>query len=102
MTQITISNLTLIISLVVGIFGLFGTIFGIYLYFRNPQIKTDQVTLKLRDDLTDLQKQMVEVKETHLRSVEGDIKTLTAAVNDLSKTVVKLSTIIDERIPKNN
>lgn len=102
MTQITISNLTLIITLIVGVFGLFGTIFGIYLYFRNPQIKTDQVTLKLSDDVKDLQKQLTEVKETHLKSVETDIKTLTTAVNDLSRTVIKLSTIIDERIPKGN
>lgn len=96
MTQIVVPDLTLILV----ILSICGIVFSIYLYFRNPQIKTDQVTLKLRDDVTDLQRQILEVKENHLKSVENDIKILTAAVTDLSKTVVKLSTIIDERIPK--
>lgn len=93
---ITVSS----ISLIMGIFGIFGVVFGVYLYFRNPQIKTDQETTKLRDDVENLRKQILEIKETHLRSVENDIKTLTAAVSQLEKTVVKLTTIIDERIPK--
>lgn len=94
------AQLTTNIALVIGIINLLGVIFGVYLYFRNPQIKTDSIVIKLQDDLSALQKQLLEVKETHLRQVEGDIKILTTAVNDLSKTVVKLSTIIDERIPR--
>ncbi len=80
--------------------GICAIVFAVYLYFRNPQIKTDQITIKLRDDVSEMQRQIVDIKETHLRSVENDIKTLTNAVNELSKTVIKLSTIIDERIPK--
>lgn len=109
MTQIVVPDLTAILS----VFGLGTVVFSVYLYFRNPQIKTDQTTLKLEDKIkalekdnsdlkTDIQKQFIEIKETHIRSIEGDIKTLTTAVNDLSKTVVRLSTIIDERIPKQN
>ncbi len=96
MTQIVIPDPNLILATI----AMGSLLFGIYNYFRNPQIKTDQVTLKLRDDLNEVQKQVTEIKETHIRSVEIDIKTLTTAVNDLSKTVIKLSTIIDERIPK--
>lgn len=91
---------TTTLTFTIGIINILGIIFAVYLYFRNPQIKTDQVTIKLADDVLSLQKQIIEIKETHLRSVELDIKTLTSAVNELSKTVVKLSTIIDERIPK--
>lgn len=94
------SELATNVSLIIGLLNIIGFIFAIYLYFRNPQIKTDQVIIKLQEDFTSLQKQILEVKETHLKSVEMDIKTLTAAVNDLSKTVVRLSTIIDERMPK--
>lgn len=96
MTQITVPDLTFILS----ILSICGIIFSVYLYFRNPQIKTDLATSKLGDDIKDLQRQITDVKETHLKSVENDIKTLTSAVNELSKTVVRLSTIIDERIPK--
>ena len=77
-----------------------GVVLTVYRSFRDPQIKADGDTSKLRSDLTELGKVVSEIKETHLRSVEKDIKELTTAVNDLSKTVVRLSTIIDERIPK--
>jgi cob(I)alamin adenosyltransferase len=96
MPSITASNLTFILAF----FSFIGIIFTVYSYFRNPQIKTDQVTIQLQNDLVDLERKFTELKETHLRSVEEDVKRLTFAVNELSKTVIKLSTIIDERIPK--
>lgn len=96
MTQITVPNLTLILTII----SIFGIIFSVYLYFRNPQIESDKANIKIKDEIENLKKQILDIKETHLRSVEMDIKTLTNAVNDLSKTVVKLSTIIDERIPR--
>lgn len=98
MTQIVIPDLTVLLAFL----GICGVVFSVYLYFRNPQIKTDQVTLKLQEDMVAIKKELTEVKENHIRSIESDVKALTQAVNDLSKTVIKLSTIIDERIPKNN
>ena len=89
------------ITLVISLMNIVGVVFAVYLHVRNPQIKSDQVIIKLQEDYVSLQKQVTEVKETHLRAVESDIRILTTAVNDLSKTVVRLSTIIDERIPKN-
>lgn len=91
---------TTLTQTILNVVYLLGFIFGIYLYFKNPQVRTEQATIKLRDDLTDLQKQITEVKENHIHIIENDVKALTQAVNDLSKTVIKLSTIIDERIPK--
>ena len=96
MTSITASDLNLILAFCAFV----SVLFGVYSYFRNPQIKTDGVIIKLQEDFNTMQKQVVELRETHLRAVENDLKLLTTAVNDLSKTVVKLSTIIDERIPK--
>ncbi len=87
-------------STIIFVISILGTIFGVFHYFKNPQIKTDQTTGKLSDDLIALRKEVLEIKETHLRSVEQDIKNLTASVNELAKTVIRLSTIIDERIPK--
>ena len=85
---------------VVFIIAVLSALFAVFFYFRNPQIKTDQVTIKLQDEMNSLQKQIIEIKETHLRAMESDLKTLTSAVNELSKTVVRLGTIIDERIPR--
>lgn len=76
-------------------------LFTIYNYFRNPQIKTDQETQSLRGEINTIRTEVKEIKETHLRSLEAEIKSLNTSVNELSKTVVKLATIIDERIPRN-
>jgi len=90
------------VTFLLGLIALISILFAVYHFFRNPQIKTDQTTLKLRDDIESLKKQIHEIKETHLRAVEGDVKLLTTAVNELSKTVIRLTTIIDERIPRGN
>lgn len=91
---------TSVLTLILATCNFLGILFAVYSYFRNPQIKTDQTTSSLEGNFKDLQRQVVELRETHLRAVENDLKLLTNAVNDLSKTVVRLSTIIDERIPK--
>ena len=90
------------ITFLLGLIALVSVLFTVYHFFRNPQIITDQDTIKLRGDIENLKKQIHEIKETHLRAVEGDVKLLTSAVNDLSKTVIRLTTIIDERIPRGN
>lgn len=87
-------------DLILGLITLGSVIFSIYHYFKNPQIKTDQTTLQLNNDVAELRKEIVEIRETHLRNVEKDMKEMTTAINDLSRTVVRLSTIIDERIPR--
>lgn len=80
--------------------GIFAVIFSVYNSFRNPQIKADQDTVLLREDLDALADQVDEIKEKHLTSVEANIKELAQTIFDLSLTVTRLSTIIDERIPK--
>lgn len=95
-------NYQLIFTVLLGGGNFIGMIFAVYLYFRNPQIKTEQITLGLDQKFENLQKQVTELRETHLKSVENDLKILTTSVNELSKTVVKLATIIDERIPRSN
>lgn len=94
------SSIPLILTIVLGSINILSVVFAVYLYFRNPQIKTDQETLLIQEEIRNIKKEVFEVKETHLRAVEQDIKNLTTSVNELSKTVVKLATIIDERIPK--
>ena len=87
-------------ALIFAFCSFIGIIFTVYFYFRNPQISTDKILLQLQDNYANMQRQVTEIKETHLKAAENEIKTLTTAVNDLSRTVIKLSTIIDERIPK--
>lgn len=87
------------VSYILGIMGIVTILFTVFNYFRNPQIKTDQHTLKLREDLDSLSEIVYEIKEKHITGVETNIKDLSKTIHDLSLTVTRLSTIIDERIP---
>lgn len=76
--------------------GLVGIVITVYKAISSPQIKAD----KLSERIDAIEKSVQEIKENHLKAVEQDIKNLTSSVNELSKTVVRLATIIDERIPR--
>lgn len=91
-----VSNITLLIA----ICSLVGIVFTVYFYFRNPQIATEKAAIQIEGKFSDLSRQFVELRETHLRKVEVDLANLSTVVNDLSKNVVRLTTIIEERVPK--
>mgnify|MGYP001186393962 CR=1 FL=1 len=95
----TISNI-LTPGNVMFVIGLVGIVITVYRSIVNPQTASDKNSIKLEDRIKAVEKAVQEIKETHLRTVEQDIKNLTSSVNELSKTVVRLATIIDERIPK--
>ncbi len=99
MIQISADTLTLIGFLVMAL----GAIFAVFFYFQKPQIALEKRVQTLEDDNVNLNKEIEVIKATHLEnngSMQKEMKELTLAVNDLGKTVVRLSTIIDERIPK--
>lgn len=90
------------VGYLLGLGGLVSIIFTVYNSFKNPQINADKESIKMREDLDSLRKQVDEIKTTHLVTVEKNIGDLTKTIHDLSITVTRLSTIIDERIPKTN
>lgn len=94
------SQIVVFFSAVTGTITIIGAIFGIYLYFRNPQITSEKITSDLKNEIENLKSEIKDIKETDLRSLKVEINKLTDSNNELSKTVVKLATIIDERIPK--
>lgn len=99
MIQITVSTLTLII----GFISIGGTIFAIFSYFRNPQVALEKRVAVLEGCQKDNEKSLLQIQTTHMENngaMQKELKELTTAVTDLGKTVVRLSTIIDERIPK--
>lgn len=96
--MITISTTT--INVILGIIAIFSTVFAVFAYFKNPQIKQDQDKISMQAEIDELKRDIKEVKETHIKNVEQDMKILNKNISDLSITVTRLSTIIDERIPK--
>lgn len=82
--------------------GAFGVFFGVMNWVRSPQIKQDKESVRFEDRLLTLEKNVIEIREKHIVAVESDLKTLNTTLQDLSKTVVRLGTIIDERIPRSS
>lgn len=102
------------IGFILGILGVIGIIFTIYNYFRNPQIKQDKLDAILQErikatnetneirfkNMNDSFNSLVLQTNNHIHTVEECVKNLETKVNSLTVGITKLSTIIEERIPK--
>src|SRR5258708_38461343 len=93
------SSVLVYISLSIGIGGAFFTVFN---YFRNPQIKSEKTDAILGEKIGNLSRDITNLKDNHIHSLELRVEQATTNIAELSKTVVKLATIIDERMPKKN
>lgn len=82
------------------VIAILSVIFNVYQSFTKPQNTAEKDAIKLADRVTSLENQLIELRGTHIVEMEKEIKSLNASIQDLSKTVIRLSTIIDERIPK--
>lgn len=103
MTALTSENTTFLLALV----SLVAVAFSIYNYLRNPQINSDkadalmaQALKSLQDNFTQFSKDFANLKDNHLHMMDMKIDATNQAVTNLAITVTRLSTIIDERIPK--
>jgi len=96
------------------VLGILGVIFGVYKYFRNPQIDSDkrdallaqQVQWQIEGNERKFQEIQTSIKDAfnlaqnHTHSVDVKVDKLAEDVKGLSTEITKLSTIISERIPK--
>lgn len=101
-------------SNIVFVIGLLGVLFSIFIYFKDPQIaaeKTDALlkqqmgffidtTEKRFQTMQENHHQLVLQSNNHIHTVDTKVDKLHASVDKLGNEVVKLSTIIEERIPK--
>lgn len=110
---------------VVFVIGVLGVIFSVFLYFRNPQVKAekndalieqkikltkeaDEQRLKLIQesndrrfaDMHDEIKSVLATSQNHIHTVDTKVDHLTANVVKMGQEIVRLGTIIEERIPK--
>lgn len=90
---ITPSNITFVV-------GMIAIMFSVYKSLTNPQVESDKEVIRLREDMDTLHDVVSEIKEKHLASVEANIKELSSSVHELSINVTRLTTIIDERVPR--
>lgn len=97
-----------------GWLGLIGVIFTIYHYFKNPQIKGEKFDALIKQSLEYISKmneerfktmqsnfdELVKQNQNHLHTLDTKVDMLCKCSEDMSRAIVKLDTIIEERIPK--
>jgi uncharacterized membrane protein len=96
------------VSLVLAISGV---LFGIYFTFANPQKNSDMVIATLRSDLHEHEAVQLEsdraiaaqlelIRQGDLKDLKEDLIENRSEITSLRNEIIKLETIISERIPK--
>lgn len=91
---------TEVIENIIPVITIVGTIFAIYLYFRKPQEQSEKTDIVIGKEIEFLKISLNNLKDNHIHTLENDVKDLKTAVKGVELSVERLSTIIDERIPK--
>lgn len=91
-----------------------GIIFSIFFYFRNPQIKLEQEDALVNQQLKyfaesvdarfktmqDNFQSLLLQSNNHIHTVDTKVDRLSTSISEMSNSIVKLGTIIEERVPK--
>jgi hypothetical protein len=94
-------------------FGILAIIFGVYRYFKTPQIDTEkkdallaqqvqwskEITEKRFEDLDKRLGESLAISQNHIHTIDIKVDGIGLTVSQLGKELVRLSTIIEERIP---
>lgn len=96
------------------ILGVLGVIFATYKYFKDPQneeekkaaLLAQQVNASMESvdrrfkEMQDNFKDLLLQSNNHIHTVDTKVEALSLAMSSMSNSITKLSTIIEERIPK--
>lgn len=110
MDLLTADNLTIVL----GFITIISVLFAIYIYFKDPQTAEEKKAALLAQEVrytsestdrrfADVQKSITDafaLGQNHIHSVDVKVDALTAKVSGMQSDIVRLATIIDERIPK--
>lgn len=101
-------------SNILFVLGLLGVIFGIFRYFRDPQVKSEKTDalieqrMKLKEEDTnrrfeELGKRIgdaMTLAQNHIHTVDTKVEMLGKDIGNMNQQLVRLATIIEERVPK--
>lgn len=82
------------------VLGIMGLIFGIYHYFKNPQIDLEKSEGINSLTIQNIQRDLVNLRDNHVHSLDVKLDETNKTVSGIAIEVAKLATIIDERIPR--
>ena len=71
---------------------LVGMIVGVFWFIKKPNIQQDLTLIAHGKDITQIQTDIRDIKKNHLAHMEKDI-------SELKTSMVKVVTILDERLP---
>lgn len=103
-------------SNIMFVLGIGGVVFAIYRYFKDPQTQDEKAAALLAQQVKFITEasearfktmqenfqQLLLQSNNHIHTVDTKVEALTTTVNDMGKEIVKLGTIIEERIPHRN
>ncbi len=102
------------------VLGLLGTLFGVFFYFKNPQIDSDkkdalleqrvqwekEATEKRFGEFTVRLNDSMALAQNHIHTVDTKVDGLIGSVNamnlEMTKAITRLETTIHERFPKSH
>lgn len=101
-------------SNIVFVLGVLGVIFGVFKYFKDPQVQSDKTdalmeqqmkffidtTEKRFSSTQDSFNALLLQSNNHIHTVDTKVDKVHASMEELGRQVVRLGTIIEERIPK--
>ena len=94
--------------------GILAILFSVYNYFRNPQMKAEKIDALLEQrvkfmnesnerrfcDMNTSIKDAYGLANNHIHTVDTKVENLIKTIGIMSNEITRLSTIIEERIPK--
>lgn len=95
----TESALTLTQGNVTFFIAMIAIVFNIYHFFRNPAVKADQRLALMEKALSSLTREFNEFKNNEIKVLQTKFDVQQTQINDISKSMVEVKTIINERIP---
>jgi hypothetical protein len=82
------------------ILGLGGAAFAIYSYFREPQVKSERIDAVMAVVIDQIQKDIVNLRDNHIHTLDTKLNETNKTVSTIAVEVARLSTVIEERIPR--
>lgn len=75
-------------------------LFSCYLYFRNPQVKSDQIDALMAQEIKNLTEKLQLLMNNDIHEIKGMLIQMRQEFTTLSIQVGKVETKLDERVPK--
>jgi len=103
-----------ILSIITSGLTIIGIIFGAFLYFRNPQVKSEKkdalLEQRMQWEKESNEKRFADmgvrldtattIAQNHIHTVDVKVDGLISQVNTLTNEITRLSTTMEERLPK--